>query len=180
MAGGAVEAVLYLLDEAFEGTGIEASGESQALLTNLMTVDEEAWRAIPPGSARSVESMVLHVGSCKVMYDDYAFGDQRLRWDDDEVQPWPEGEAPMAAAVEWLRQTHRRFVEHVAELADGDLELARMTNWGELRPTRWIVAAIVGHDFYHAGEINHLRSLLSGEDRWRWVQQLESGDGSTD
>jgi hypothetical protein len=113
------------------------------------------------------------------MYDDYAFGSQRLRWEDDDVQPWPEGEAPMVAALEWLRQTQRRFVEHVGELADGDLDVPRMTNWGELRPTRWIVAAILGHDFYHAGEINHLRSLLSGEDRWRWVQQLEAGDGSS-
>ena len=26
------------------------------------------------------------------------------------------------------------------------------------------------HDAYHAGEINHLRSLLDGDDRWRFVQ----------
>jgi uncharacterized damage-inducible protein DinB len=180
MTGGDVQALLFLLGEAFEGAGIEESGESQALLTNLTTVDEEMWRATPPGSARSIESMVLHVGSCKMMYDDYAFGDGRLRWEDDEVQPWPEGEAPMAAALQWLRRAQHRFIEHVGDLADGDLALRRMTNWGELRPTRWIVAAIVGHDFYHAGEINHLRSLLSGEDRWRWVQQLETDDGSSD
>jgi uncharacterized damage-inducible protein DinB len=179
MNGGDIQTLLYLLGEAFEGAGIEESGESQALLTNLTTVDEEIWRAVPPGSARSIESMVLHVGSCKVMYDDYAFGKGRLRWEDDEVQPWPEDEAPMAAALEWLRQTQRRFAEHVGELADGDLDVPRLTNWGEMRPTRWIVAAIVGHDFYHAGEINHLRSLLSGDDRWRWLQQLEAGDGSS-
>jgi hypothetical protein len=35
---------------------------------------------------------------------------------------------------------------------------------------------IIGHDFYHAGEINHLRSLLGPDDRWRW-QQLESPAG---
>lgn len=45
-----------------------------------------------------------------------------------------------------------------------------MTNWGEMRPTRWILAAIIGHDFYHAGEINHLRSMLGTDDRWRWQQ----------
>jgi hypothetical protein len=174
-----VDAFLYLLGEAFEGAGIEESGESQALLTNLTSVDERTWRAVPPGSARTVESMVLHVGGCKLMYDDYAFGDRRLGWDDPEVQPWPEGEAPMVPALEWLRQAQRRFVEHVAGLAVGEMELPRMTNWGELRPTRWIITAIIGHDFYHAGEINHLRSFLSGEDRWRWVQ-LEAGEGSPD
>jgi uncharacterized damage-inducible protein DinB len=180
MAGGAVQALLYLLDEAFEGAGIEESGESQALLTNLASVDEGTWRAMPSGSARSVESMVLHVGSCKVMYDDYAFGDRRLQWDDVTVQPWAEGEAPMEKAIEWLRQTQQRFIAHVGKLADGDLDTPRMTNWGELRPTRWIVAAIVGHDFYHAGEINHLRSLLSSDDRWKWVQQFEAREGSSD
>jgi hypothetical protein len=27
------------------------------------------------------------------------------------------------------------------------------------------------HDLYHAGEINHLRSQLMGDDRWHWQQQ---------
>ena len=40
------------------------------------------------------------------------------------------------------------------------------------------LAALIGHDFYHAGEVNHVRSLLAGEDRWLWVQQLEATDGS--
>jgi hypothetical protein len=63
-----------LLEEAFRGRGIEASNESQAFLTNLGTVPESAWRALPPGAVRSIESIVLHVGACKIMYDDYAFG----------------------------------------------------------------------------------------------------------
>ena len=45
-----------------------------------------------------------------------------------------------------------------------------MTNWGEERATRWIIAAMVTHDAYHAGEINHIRSMLDGDDRWRHVQ----------
>jgi len=40
MAGPAVRELLYLLDEAFLGRGIEESNESQALLTSLATVDE--------------------------------------------------------------------------------------------------------------------------------------------
>lgn len=174
MLGRGVQELLYLLDEAFVGAGIEESGESQSLLTNLATVDERTWRSVPPGASRTVEAMMLHVGSCKVMYADYAFGGQSLQWDDRAVQPWPEGEAPMARVLDWLRETHRQFVEPVAALRDEDLDAPRMTNWGDMRPTRWIIAAIIGHDFYHAGEINHLRSLLSGEDRWLWVQQLEA------
>jgi hypothetical protein len=169
---GGVQALLYLLDEAFAGAGIEESGESQALLTNLATVDERVWRAAPAGAIRTPEAMVLHVGSCKVMYDEYAFGARRLHWEDRAVQPWAHGGAPMVQAVDWLHATHRRFVEHVAALDDDELDTPRMTNWGEMRPTHWIVAAIIGHDFYHAGEINHIRSQISGDDRWLWVQRL--------
>jgi uncharacterized damage-inducible protein DinB len=173
MTSPGTAAMLYLLDEAFEGRGIEESNESQALLTNLATVTEAEWRAMPPGATRTIESMVLHVGTCKVMYDDYAFGAGTRQWGEPDVQPWEEGAAPMLESIEWLRGAQRAFREHVARLNDAELDRPRMTNWGEMRPTRWIVAAIIGHDFYHAGEINHLRSLLGTDDRWRW-QQFES------
>ena len=65
MAGPAVEALLHVLDEAFEGRGIEESNESQALLTNLATVDVASWRARPVGATRTIESMVLHVGTAR-------------------------------------------------------------------------------------------------------------------
>ena len=171
----AIEGYLYLLDEAFEGRGIEESNESQALLTNLATVTDEEWTALPRGATRTIESMVRHVAACKIMYADYAFGPGTKRFGTPEVEgPWQPGSAPMAEAIDWLRETHRSFVADVARLTDDDLEQKRMTNWGELRPTRWIIAAIIGHDFYHAGEINHLRSMLGTDDRWRW-QQLEGG-----
>jgi uncharacterized damage-inducible protein DinB len=170
---GNIETMLFLLDEAFEGRGIEESNESQALLTNLATVTEAEWRALPPGATRTIESMVLHVAACKIMYDDYAFGPGTNQWGSPEVEGrWEPGTAPMAEAIDWLRETHRSFSEHVGELIDDGLDRPRTTNWGELRPTRWIIATIIGHDFYHAGEINHLRSMLGTNDRWRW-QQLE-------
>ena len=177
MPGQAVREVLYLLDEAFAGRGIEESNESQALLTNLATVGEREWRALPPGAIRTIESIVLHVGACKVMYDDYAFGAGTLQWGEVAVQPWHEGAAPMVEALRWLRESHRHLVDHVAVLSDDDLSRPRLANWGERKETRWILAAMIGHDFYHAGEINHLRSLLGTDDRWRW-QQCESTNAS--
>jgi uncharacterized damage-inducible protein DinB len=166
-----IETLEYLLDEAFRGRGLEQSNESQALLTNLATVDDETWSALPPGAARSIESIVVHVASCKLMYDEYAFGPGRLHWDDSAVRPWPDGSAPRAAAIGWLGEQHERLAVHVAGLADDDeLEVLRLTNWGEPRPTRWIVAAMITHDAYHAGEINHLRSILGTDDRWRYIQ----------
>jgi uncharacterized damage-inducible protein DinB len=174
VADQGVAELLFLTDEAFEGRGIEESNESQALLTNLATVTDTEWTALPQGATRTIESMVRHVAACKVMYDDYAFGSASRQWGTREVEgPWDEGRAPMVEAVAWLRQTHRSLREHIAALADANLDEERMSNWGERRPTRWIVAAMIGHDFYHAGEINHLRSMLGTDDRWRW-QQLES------
>jgi hypothetical protein len=168
---GGIEALLYLMDEAVRGPGMEDTNESQALLPNLATVDAATWRALPPGAARSIEAIALHVGACKVMYDDYAFGPGTGFWDQPEVQPWPEGEAPMAGTVRWLESVHARLAADVAALADdSELDRPRLANWGERRPTRWLISALITHDAYHAGEINHLRSILGPDDRWRHVQ----------
>ena len=171
MAGrGGIEALLDLMDEAFRGDGIEQSNESQALLTNLASVLPDARDALPAGAARSIRDIAGHVGACKVMYDDYAFGGGTLQFGTPEVEPWTDGGIP-GDIVEWLIQAHARLVRHVASLADdAELDAPRLTNWGEQRPTRWIIAAMITHDAYHAGEINHLRSLLDGDDRWRFVQ----------
>jgi uncharacterized damage-inducible protein DinB len=169
---GGIEALLDLLEEAFRGRGVEASHESQALLTNLDSVPDDAWRALPLGASRSIEAIALHVGSCKVMYDDYAFGAATLEWGTPAVEPWSQGPAPRDEVVRWMIEAHQRQVAHVAALEDDDeLDRPRPTNWGELRPTRWIIAAMVTHDAYHAGEINHLRSMLGSDDRWRYVQE---------
>jgi hypothetical protein len=169
---GGIEALVYLLEESFRGPGIETSNESQALLPNLATVGEQEWRALVPGAARCIEHIALHVGACMVMYDDYAFGSATLRFATPEVEPWSaDGPAPRADVLEWLATAHGRLVGHILALADdAELVAPRRTNWGEERETRWIVGALVTHNAYHAGEINHLRSLLQGDDRWRYVQ----------
>ncbi len=168
-----VDLLRYLMDDAFEGKGLEESNESQALMTNLATVSESMWRARPQGSDRTIEAIALHVGACKVMYADHAFGSGSLTWESPEVAPWPEGEAPMAAVLEWLRKTHARLMAHVATLSDEELLRPRKANWGAQEETRWLLSMLLTHDAYHAGEINHMRALLAGEDRWRW--QIDTG-----
>jgi uncharacterized damage-inducible protein DinB len=169
-----VSQLVYLMDEAFEGTGIAESNESQSLMVNLATVEDRAWRARPAGIVRTIESIALHIGSCKVMYRDHAFGSRTLTSSSSETQPWADGEAPMASTMEWLRQAHDRLMLDVRSLTDQDLTQARCANWGELRETRWLLSMLLQHDVYHSGEINHLRSLIAGEDRWNW--QIVGGD----
>jgi uncharacterized damage-inducible protein DinB len=170
-----IQTMLYLLDEAFRGVGIEESNESQALLPNLRSVPDDCWHRLPEGAARSIAAIAIHAGACKVMYGDYAFGTGSHRFGTPEVEPWTPDEAEMADVLPWLETVHDRFIAHVAALADdADLDASRRANWGELRPTRWLIAAMITHDAYHAGEINHLRSLMGDDDRWRF-QQLGFG-----
>jgi uncharacterized damage-inducible protein DinB len=164
----------YLMDEAFGRSG--ESGESQSLMGNLGTVDEAMWRAGVGRSVRTIESIALHVGSCKVMYRDHAFGSRALTWESPQVQPWPEGRAPLDGTRAWLVESHARLMDAVSTLTDEDLAVERYANWGELRPTRWLCSVLLQHDVYHAGEINRMRSLLAGEDRWAW--QIYDGAGS--
>ena len=57
-----------------------------------------------------------------------------------------------------------------------------VANWSALDPpigarwlpTRELVATLIGHDFYHAGEINHLRALLQGTDRWPYDDETRA------
>lgn len=170
---GQVDLLRYLMDDAFAGKGLEESNESQSLMANLATVEQSMWRVAPGGGRRTIESISLHVGACKVMYAEYAFRDGRLDWDSREVQPWPDGEAPMDEAMRWLRDAHAALMTHVVALSDEDLAGRRPANWGELCETRWLLSILLQHDVYHAGEVNHIRSLLDGDDRWRW--QMNGG-----
>jgi hypothetical protein len=165
---GSIDEVVYLMDEAFRGKGIEETNESQSLIANLATVDDRVWRMTPETGKRTIESVALHVGSCKVMYDDYAFGDAKLSWDDSVVLPWRDGEAPRSDAIDWLTKSHERLMEHVRALTDDDLSRPRLANWGEERPTRWLLSTLLQHDTYHAGEVNHIRALLAADDVWKW------------
>ena len=159
MTAAVVTQLLHLLDEAFEGT------DWHALVSNLHALALEDWSWVPPGGHRSIRDIVQHVGGSKYMYHDYAFGNATLTWD----TPLVAGDGVLAtstSAIGWLREGQERLRLSIAALDDAELLRPRMTNWGELKETRWIVSIMIQHDCYHAGEINHLRSLRQQTDRW--------------
>jgi len=176
MAGrSAILALLDLMDEAFDGHGADPSSESQALIPNLGSVPSDAWTTLPDGARRSIADIAIHVGACKIMYDDYAFGSASLRFATPAVEPWAPAAAPQADVVAWLMAAQATLTGHIRDLPDdAELDRERLTNWGDRWATRAIIGAMITHDAYHAGEINHLRSLLGGDDRWRF-QQLGYG-----
>ncbi len=149
---------LYLLDGAFEGS------EWHSLLGNLRSVAPEDWLWIPPGGRRSIRDIVGHVGSCKFMYENHAFGDAQLTGD----HPLVEGRdalATIGSAIGWLREGQERLRRSVAALDEAELLRPRRHPYsGELEETRWIIGVMIGHDLYHAGEINHIRALRQQDD----------------
>ena len=164
MTGAAVETLLYLMDEAFQG-----SDHEQDLLANLRNVRPEDWLWLPPGGARPIAAIVGHVGACKYAYDNHMFGDATMTWKDPVLQPQDHPAADVEATLAWLREGHQRLRSHVAALEDGELLEPRRRPEGGKKETRWLISVLIQHDLYHAGEINHLRALRHGDDRWAWA-----------
>ena len=148
------------------------------LFHNLKDLDPDDWTWIPPGGARSIGAIVGHLASSKVMFDNHAFGDASLQWEDDaawaRIVSGPDPKAQdrglsPAQLFEWLRESHLRVLRNVDALpSDDELQKPRPVSWGGARETRWIVTRLIHHDGYHAGEINHLRSIHHQNDRWEW------------
>lgn len=159
MAGVAISQLVYLLDEAFQGT----DKRWQALETNLRSVTQEDWLWVPPDGVRSIRDLVIHVGGAKLMYHNHAFGDGQLTWDDPSLCG-PDELPSIAGAFEWLRQGHEQLRASLAVLSDADLLVPRRTPQNWLKETRWIIATMIQHDLYHAGEINHIRALHQHND----------------
>ena len=158
----ALETLIWLIEEAFAGD------PDNSLLANLRNLQDDEWTALPTGGARSVADVLEHVGWSKWMYEDYAFGSASKRGDQPPMIP-AEGarSRPPKELLEWVKEGHRRWLAAVRALADdSELDRDRLTNWGDHLPTRKILRIMIAHDFYHAGEINHIRALLQGTDRW--------------
>jgi len=158
----AIETLVWLIEDAFEGD------PDQSLLANLRDLREEDWTALPPGANRSIAAVLEHVGWCKWMYEDYAFGTATMRGDQAPLVPEnDEPSRPYKELLEWLLEGHKRWLASVRALPDdSELDRERLTNWGDRLPTRVIIRIMIAHDFYHAGEINHIRALLQGTDHW--------------
>jgi DinB superfamily len=164
MGRAAIEQLLYLMDEAFDGAGHEHS-----LLANVRSVKDDHWHWVPPGGSRPIFEIVYHVGICKYVYDNHAFGDGSMRWDKPRSLPGIRREASRDEVVAWVREGQRLLRGSVETLgSDEELLRLRRSNWGQKYETRWLISVMIEHDLYHAGEINHIRALLTGDDRWAW------------
>jgi uncharacterized damage-inducible protein DinB len=146
-----VEDILWRMDQAW------SECRFNALVSNLegLTWEEAAWR--PMEGRRTILNILAHLGLCKVMYWEYAFGPASITWP--EVAGLLPKEEDVEAWKAWLRAAHEQFRSGVAELTDDQLPEPRQANWGEELPTRTLINLMVEHDLYHGGEINYIRGL---------------------
>ena len=165
MSRANIEQMLYALDQAFE------PAHPHALLANLASLTDEDWAWVPPGGGRSIFEIVRHVGEAKFAYDNHAFGDGSMRWDRPGTIPTVTGGTSAGSIIEWLRGAQAALRSSVDALSDdAELMRPRPANWGAEFETRWLLNVMVQHDLYHGGEINHIRALHQGNDRWAWEQ----------
>ena len=159
MPGPAIETYLYLLNRAFD------SGE-HGFVRNLGGVDERYWDALAPGQpfGRSIGYIAWHTAAGKHLYWDHAFGSKTLTGDiTGEGVRNPR--RTVSDVLDYARTWHAKWMESVSALTDADLESPTTAHWGQVLSMRRVIAAMIEHDLYHAGEINHLRAQLDGTDR---------------
>ena len=132
-----------------------------SLMSNLSSITVDFLDRSLPGGGRTLRDIIIHCGSVKRMHVNHAFGDRKLSW---EVAWNGEGKSSNASfesLMSWLRQAHVEARSAVQDLTDdSEILVERYTYWGELMETHFIIHALLIHDVYHSGEINHLRSLL--------------------
>jgi hypothetical protein len=177
MSRTAVDRLVYLLDEAFEGK----EQPWHSMLGNLASTTEDDWLWVPPGGGRTIRRICGHVGGAAYLYYDRAFGGYATfgnpitSWNapagdlghgtlDLDDNPHLDPEPPMSAVVAWVTERARAFRDASAALDDDQLTEIRTNHLMQEKPLSWFISVAIQHYAYHAGEINHIRALHQGND----------------
>jgi DinB superfamily len=156
-----VEALVFQARLAFDGD------IHHSLIANLRGVEARHWRALPQGGGRTIAEIAYHVGWARVAYFAAAFGPAPLRMDDPAITGH-QADGP-TEALAWLESGYDAWSKAIAATEDAELGRPRLSPFDGPVETRLLAGRLIAHDYYHAGEINHLRALLQGDDRWPWA-----------
>ena len=136
-----------------------------SLLESLTGLTEElSWAQLDlrPGeylhTEGSILSQIAHVANGKIIYGSVGFRNTEIRWR--ELSPkidsiWPR----LIAVTDWLKEAHDYWTDSWTSAED--LEVLRPRFDGSLHPGWKLVATVIHHDVYHAGQIQLMRSILS-------------------
>lgn len=158
-----VDAFVELFDHSLEEDAVEFDRRQwHSMMGNLKSCRPEDWDALPPGAVRNIRELVHHVGGCYLMYENHGFGDRTMTWD--RTLQGVTADGTIEETLTWLREAHRTFRESLASITDDQLDELTYGHWGGQLLRRRVVELMLQHGIYHAGEINHLRCLLQGND----------------
>jgi uncharacterized damage-inducible protein DinB len=129
----------------------------------------------PAGGFRSIVGLMKHTAAWTAVYYSYAFDETPRTW---EETNWPRGlrstidstDGYLREVLAWFERGSQWWLEAIDH--DIDLDEPRPTHWGDILPLREIVAYVVGHMAYHAGEINMILSIRRGE-AWEYGEHVE-------
>jgi diadenosine tetraphosphatase ApaH/serine/threonine PP2A family protein phosphatase len=153
------------------------------MMSHFEKISLEEALYVPRDGYRSVLGTLKHAAGWSHVYRSYAFDDHPKHWKDID---WPYGlrdtviksEAYLSAVIEWFREAHRRWLDDLAAVEEGQVEELRPAHWGEEAPLFDIVTLIARHHVYHAGELNQVLSICRGE-AWEEGEEVEENNIST-
>lgn len=159
-----VHQLVGLLDNILEESEADFGGQHwHSLVWNLHNVSTEELDATRVRGDRTIRDIVKHIGMCFLMYEDSVFGTGTRNWGELEFNGVvPDGDTEQL--IGWLRQTHEKFRNTVAELTDA--QLTELSSWGAPWTNLRIIEVMTQHPLYHIGEINYARALLQGNNDW--------------
>ncbi len=135
------------------------------LLESITGLTQElAWATIElqPGeylhTEGSILSQIAHVANGKIIYGSVGFRETEVRWR--ELSPkidslWPN----LDAVVDWLHEAHAYWMDSWASVEDLEAERPRFN--GAMVPAWKLIATVMNHDQYHAGQIQLQRAILT-------------------
>ena len=153
----------------------EAYARLQTRLDGL-TDDEFSWQPVPnswtlfedrpghwtyhyeipdpdPAPVTTIGWQVVHLGTTRLMYHEWAYGAARLTFPDIEIPH------DVSGAMELLSRGFELLREDLRQETEDGLDQPRKTNWGDMWPAWKIFWSMTDHDALHSGTIGCLRDL---------------------
>ncbi len=149
-----LETLIKLSDLAWETIRESIAGLSEELSWALVDLQPGEYLH----SEGSILSQIAHVANGKIIYGSVGFRDTEVRWR--ELSPkidslWPN----LDAVVGWLGEAHEYWINSWADVEDLDAERPRFD--GSPVPGWKLIATVMNHDHYHAGQIHLQRAILA-------------------
>lgn len=164
-----VEAYRVLTEHAYGGDG------AHSVLGNLSNVTNDDWLWAPSPEGRSIADIVEHIGGGKYGYHSAMFGDGSYAIDGPDQRFAAHPGRDRGEMMAWLQRGQEILIKGIAGLSDADLKRPPRGDKFQGMQLQGLLYLGVVHDLYHAGELNHLRSIAQGNDRWGYFPQGTGG-----